>query len=591
MDSNLVTILNMSITGGVVILAVCAFRLLLRKAPKAISYALWLVVAFRLIVPFSFESMFSLMPMKPNPIPQDIVYQEAPRIDTGIQVVDNAVSSSLPAPAPDEFSSVNPIQIYLAIGELLWLVGVAAMLVYSVVSIAILKRRLRGSAHMRENIYESDNLRTPFVLGSIRPRIYIPAGLKPGEKDYIILHEQTHIRRKDHLVKLVAYLVLCVHWFNPLVWLAFVLMGTDMEMSCDERVLRTLGSDIKKDYSLSLLSLATERRIINGSPLAFGEGGMKSRIKNVLNFRKPSRLLVIAAIVLSLAVGIGCAANRAEEITLREFEAIYSDVTEYSYSIQFEYGGLVYSPYVVDGELQTAGDMRGAKEIGFAVGNRDDKYRMYERAGFSVDEFIVVKDDGFMNPLIIYTSLDSEVPDEATVDPVEESVGKTGDGEDDSKLLSSWTPLADLPVQYNMDAAIADGVYVNVYGNEIYNQELVDAFHTDVSAGRAAFMRVVRYTIEGDAMIADYQFDGDRFTVSMDNTRDKWSSVENRVISTATYQYLIPPQEDAPEYYLSNELNIFVENEYGDIVIDGHWVPSPSPRGLSGWVRQGREQD
>ena len=309
MTGILLTVLNMSITAGIVILAVCAARLMLKKAPKIISYALWAVVAFRLIIPFSFESVFSLMPIKPNPIPQDIVYQSAPRIDTGLNVFDNAVSESLPASGV--IDSVNPLQIYLAIGEVVWLTGIAVMLIYSVVTIIMLRRRLRFSKHVGGDIYEADDLKTPFVLGYFMPKIYIPAGLKPEEQDYIVLHEQTHIRRKDHIVKLFAYLVLCLHWFNPLVWAAFVLMGADMELSCDERVLKELGSGIKKDYSASLLSFSTGRRIINGSPLAFGEGSVKERLKNILNFRKPSRIIIIAAMALVVFLSVGFALNRS----------------------------------------------------------------------------------------------------------------------------------------------------------------------------------------------------------------------------------------------------------------------------------------
>jgi len=562
MGSILLTVLNMSMTASFVILAVCAARLLLKKAPKAISYALWVVVAFRLVMPFSFESMFSLMPIKPNPIPQDIVYQAAPQIDTGLNTFDNAVNASLPAPAQELVSSINPLQVWLAIGELIWLIGIAAMVIYSIVTIFLLKRRLRGSVHIKDNIYAADNLKTPFVLGYINPKIYIPAGLNPEEKEYIILHEQTHIRRKDHIVKLFAYLVLCLHWFNPFVWVAFVLMGADMELSCDERVLKELGSGIKKDYSASLLSFSTGRRIINGSPLAFGEGGVKSRIKNVLNFKKPSRIIIIVAVLIVAALSIGFATNRVgannspepgrfdfsafsvngvairsdvatvdtstliptdrfvdeyevqfEELRYREsngritkfivnvyeegayipelmingemkyvphnlktleqameylgdygeddwydreqrlrsrtfsddrsakttvtfvytdgedgglrhrlvwvivdasfpgaqnliqFEPIYSDETDYSYTLQFRRGEFLYSDYIVNGEVQSVDGVRGLTEIGFAAGNKDDKYKIYEREGYSIDEFIVVLDDGFMNPATIYKSV------------------------------------------------------------------------------------------------------------------------------------------------------------------------------------------
>lgn len=307
MEDVFLTILNMSLTTSYVILFIILVRLPLKKAPKVISYALWSVAAFRLLCPFSFESILSLVPMNTSPIPQNIAYQQMPHINSGITAIDTYVNSSLPAPIVG--ASANPLQIYTGIGEDIWLLGIVVMLIYSVVSVLILKSRLKSARHTEYGIYEADDLKTPFVLGLFRPRIFVPAGLSAEEKSYIIRHEQTHIRRFDHIIKLFAFLVLSIHWFNPLVWIAFVLMGTDMELSCDERVIKDMGGDIKKAYSASLLSLATETRIINGSPLAFGEGNVRGRIKNVLNYKKPAFWIVIVAVIAVICVGIGLMAN------------------------------------------------------------------------------------------------------------------------------------------------------------------------------------------------------------------------------------------------------------------------------------------
>ena len=313
MDRLFLTILNMSLTGAFVIAVLCVVRLPLKKAPKIISYCLWAVAGFRLVFPFSIESVFSLIPFNAQIIPPDIATQTIPRIDSGIPFVNNTVSSVLPAAAPA--ASVNPLQIWTATGARIWLVGVAVMLIYGVVSFVILRRQMNEAANVEANIYEAENIKSPFVLGVFKPRVYLPIGLTAQEKSYIILHEQTHIRRHDHIVKFAAYFVLCLHWFNPLAWAAFLLMGVDMEMSCDERVLKEMGGETKKDYSMSLLSLATERRIIGGSPLAFGEGGVKERIKNVLNFRKQSRVIIIAAVMLAAVLSLGFAVNRASDET------------------------------------------------------------------------------------------------------------------------------------------------------------------------------------------------------------------------------------------------------------------------------------
>lgn len=247
------------------------------------------------------------MPINTSPIPQNIVYQQTPQISSGIPAIDTYVNGSLPASIAE--ASANPLQIYTRIGTYIWLFGIAIMLLYSVISVLILKRRLKNTRHTGGRIYEVNHLKTPFVLGLFRPRIFIPAALSAEEKSYIIRHEQTHIRRFDHIIKPFAFLVLSIHWFNPLVWIAFALMGTDMELSCDERVIKEMGGAIKKPYSISLLSLATERRIINGSPLAFGEGNVRGRIKNVLNYKKPAFWIVVVAVIAVTCVGIGLMAN------------------------------------------------------------------------------------------------------------------------------------------------------------------------------------------------------------------------------------------------------------------------------------------
>lgn len=311
MDKLFLTILNMSLTGAFVIAAICLVRLPLKKAPGIISYCLWAVAGFRLVFPFSIESAFSLIPFKAWTIPTDIAMQSVPRIDSGIPFVNNAVSSILPAATPT--ASINPLQLWTTIGAFGWLIGVAVMVIYGVASFVVLKRKMGKAAHIEANIHEAENVKSPFVLGVFKPKIYLPIGLSAQERSYILLHEQTHIRRHDHIVKIAAYFILCLHWFNPLAWVAFLLMGVDMELSCDERVLKEMGSEIKKDYSLSILTLAAERRIIGSSPLAFGEGGVKGRIKNVLNFKKPSWVIIFVSAALVVVLSVGFAVDRTTD--------------------------------------------------------------------------------------------------------------------------------------------------------------------------------------------------------------------------------------------------------------------------------------
>lgn len=327
MTDMFVSVLNMSLTASYVIASLIVIRFCLKRAPKAISYGLWAVAGFRLLLPFSFESAFSLLPFQAQPIPQTVVLGEQVSFrsaaSAALQAVGDAANGGLDTITVQlgKTAEGSPVtmqayhsQVWMALGSYLWLIGIALLLTYSVASIVLLNRRLAGARCLRDNIYEAENLRTPFVLGFIHPKIYIPAGLLEEEKVYIILHEQTHIRRLDHIVKLAAFLILCLHWFNPLVWIAFLLMSTDMEMSCDERVLKEMGEGIKNAYSTSLLSLAAGRYIVNGSPLAFGEGNIRGRIKNVLNFRKPAAWIIAVSTVLAVILGIGLAANRTKDM-------------------------------------------------------------------------------------------------------------------------------------------------------------------------------------------------------------------------------------------------------------------------------------
>ncbi|MGI6752545.1 MAG: M56 family metallopeptidase [Anaerovoracaceae bacterium] len=326
MSELFLSILNMSLTASYVIIFIMLIRLALKRVPKFISYALWGVAAFRLIIPFSFESMFSLIPWNTNgaPIPRDIIYQQSPQINSGIETADSFVNQLLPIPAAG--ASVNPLQIYIEIGAYIWILGVVALLVYSFVSIFILNKQLKASRLIEGNIYESKNLKTPFVLGVIKPKIYLPAGISAEERNYILLHEQTHINRKDHIIKILAFFILSIHWFNPLVWIAFILMSRDMELSCDERVLKEMNEDIKKPYANSLLSLATGKHILSGSPLAFSEGNVKGRIKNVMNYKKPTFWVVVIAIILVVVLAIGLSTNpinTAKVTNLSEDELAY----------------------------------------------------------------------------------------------------------------------------------------------------------------------------------------------------------------------------------------------------------------------------
>lgn len=304
-------IFNMSLAAGIVIALVLLARLPLKKAPKVFSHALWAVVLFRLLCPLTFESPVSIVPYTAA-----ITSEQIDAVIPSVKFQTPADIAVNRADEPED-SGVSVFVSSEADGNVVitfvWLFGIAAMLICSLISLLRLKRKLAGAVRLRENIYSADHVATPFVIGVIRPKIYLPSSLSEREREYIILHERTHIRRLDHIVKLVSFLALALHWFNPLVWTAFILSGRDMEMSCDESVIKRMDGDIRGEYSASLLSLATGRKIIAGSPLAFTEGSTKARIKNVLGYKKPAFWIVIAALVAVIVLCAALAANPLKE--------------------------------------------------------------------------------------------------------------------------------------------------------------------------------------------------------------------------------------------------------------------------------------
>ncbi len=313
------SILRMSVTASYVVIIVILMRLLLRNLPKIISYVLWGIVAVRLTVPITFESAISLLPQNiiTTPAYIDSVVQEIPNVNSDFNEIDGVVNGTLPEVQKivSNANSVSTLQTYEEIFMLVWVVGIIVLLLYYALSIIKLKKQLKDSKLVEKKIYIAENLNTPFVMGLLRPRIYLPIGLNEEEKRYIIKHEEVHIERKDYIVKTFAFVLLAIYWFNPIIWIAFVLMNRDMEFSCDERVLKELEGDIKKPYAMSLVNLATEKHFINR--IAFGEGDVKGRVKNVLNYRKRNFWLVGSVVVMVTFVGIGLIVNpvKADDTT------------------------------------------------------------------------------------------------------------------------------------------------------------------------------------------------------------------------------------------------------------------------------------
>jgi len=318
MTSLFLSILNMSITASFVAVAVIIARFILRRAPKIFSYMLWSAVAIRLLIPVSFTSNFSVLRLiQPRTlagtnvvefVARDMGMQKSAVVDAGMRELSHIINTTMPAAM--KVTSVSLMQIILWIGCIVWVTGATIFLLYSVISYLKLLAKVSTATLVKDNIYETDQVATPFVCGFLKPKIYVPSGMSEHELSYILLHEQTHIRRRDYLIKPFAFLMLVVHWFNPLMWLSYSLMSKDMEMSCDESVVGKMGDQIKKSYSTSLLFLAMSRSgLVSGSPLAFGERNVKARIKNILAYRQPSSQKIACYVLVIAVLVVGCTAN------------------------------------------------------------------------------------------------------------------------------------------------------------------------------------------------------------------------------------------------------------------------------------------
>ncbi len=317
-DTVFLQILDMSRTACFVILAVLPVRFLLKRTPKILSCALWWVVLFRLLSPWALEAPMSILPestpaaevyalaekrISPADAAQAANQAAGDLLNGGIGIQHIKTMETDESGHP-EYVSSSWREVWILAGQYVWLTGLALMGICSILSYCRLRGKLVGALGLRDNIYLSDYIASPFVLGLFFPKIYLPSSLSEKEREYIILHEQQHIRRLDHVVKALFFFALSIHWFNPLVWLAFILLGKDMEMSCDEAVIRKMGSGIRADYSASLLSLATGRRIIAGAPLAFGEGDPKGRIRNLARWKKPVLWAVLAGAGICILLAV-----------------------------------------------------------------------------------------------------------------------------------------------------------------------------------------------------------------------------------------------------------------------------------------------
>ena len=334
MNELFLKIINMSISASWLVLAVLILRLILKKAPKWVNVLLWGIVAVRLICPLSFESTLSLIPSAET-IPLDIEMTAKPTIDSGVPAINSVVNPVLSSFSPPQhvLTSANPLQIWIPILNIIWLIGVGSLLLYTAVSYWRLCRKVDTAVRYKDNIFQSENVSSPFVLGIIKPRLYLPFNMSGQTLEHVVAHEQAHIHRKDHWWKPLGFLLLAIHWFNPLMWLAYVLLCRDIELACDEKVIKELDNEQRADYTQALVACSVNRRMIAACPLAFGEVGVKERVKSVMNYKKPAFWVIILAVIACVIVAVCFLTNpKQDSYTLRivvpagsQEEFVYTD--------------------------------------------------------------------------------------------------------------------------------------------------------------------------------------------------------------------------------------------------------------------------
>lgn len=413
-------LLNMSITAGWLILAVLCIRLFFRKIPRWIICLLWGMVAIRLIFPFSIESAFSLQPsaepIRSSATVEGKVVTYIPSVDSNIGIVEDSVNSILAdAFAYQPSDSIAPLQVFTELAGSACLFGTVALLVLALVSVIKLHLRVREAVRYKENIYICDAVKSPFILGIIKPRVYISSDLNEEDMDYIIAHGRAHLKRKDHLWKPLGYLLLCVYWFNPLCWAAYITLCKDIELACDEKVIKDMSFEDKKEYSRVLLSCATQRRLVYACPLAFGEVGVKERVKSVLNYKKPAFWITTLAVIVCIIVAICFLTNPKKDLEDGMAEAdnsIYENIIsglgdnaaraflnmEYDYMVLLT-SDMVYDEhnekqaaiycdvyYPVDGEVKKIGTIMSA---GTAYPITFTKDGIFAASGHTVEKYVI----------------------------------------------------------------------------------------------------------------------------------------------------------------------------------------------------------
>ena len=570
-----IKILNMSISASWVVLVVLLLRLLLKRAPKWVFVLLWAIVGIRMLCPFSIESAFSMIPSVQT-IDPDIMLDITPTVETGVSVIDHAVNPVIAGSnTPAIGASANPLQISFALMAVIWLTGMAVMLLYAVVSYVNLRRKVAEAFKVETNIYQSERIAFPFVLGVFRPRIYLPFQISEQNATFVIAHEQSHIHRKDHLWKPIGFLLLAIHWFNPLLWLAYVLLCRDIELACDERVIKELETEERANYSAALLSCSASHRMVTACPLAFGEVSVKTRIKAILCYKKPGFWIILTAIVICCVVAacfltdpVGDTTeldlsflnyeNATSQVADRaEIDVIYyppvSDETESFIKLGYVHGNDL-AQYLDNCKWR---DVNGPKETLSSPGSVqfviEDEYRItiYERKEFAIRQYARVD---YLGDVRYYTTHSADYADAVDMfhtlgDRGDERTDITSDGQ--YYHVISAEGVAELKLtgrNFSGGCVNADGSPFK-YGEKVWLEPLEG--HTNLEDITLTALDKTGKSLYSCVLIPYEVQNGEDGTVVITNTDPKWND-------GVTFTNLGPNEEKVSniEISLLNDMNI-----------------------------------
>lgn len=480
MEGIFLKLVNMSITAGWLIIAAVIIRAVLKNAPKSFRFILWALVAVRLVCPFSFESVLSLVPSS-EPINTEIMFSKSPGIDSGIKAVDDVINPVIESKlSPDISESVNPMQVIVFAGTFIWICGMVIMLLYAFISYLRLRKKTAAFLWIDKNVRICDNISSPFILGVFKPVIYVPSFLNTTQLEYILAHERAHIKRRDYIWKPLGYMLLTVYWFNPLIWLSYILLCRDIELACDERVIKDMNITGRKEYSGVLLDCSIKRRTFMLCPLAFGEVGVKERIKSVLNYKKPAFWLIIIFAVLCVVVSL-CLFTSPKKSVSDEPDKVVPEAT------------------------------LSADNNNYA----DDNNNSYA-------------DDNNNN----------YVDDNITNKPVETAPGDNGlmIGKTDFDFNDVKEFLSGLPNKVNK--LVKKGCFVTAHGQLIGGRDVWDSFYANVKAHIPCDMVSVQFTVEGDAILDYVYYNGNTFYCVNDSSRDAFGGSDNGGYRELNYPYM-----------------------------------------------------